>query len=912
MNELTPEQKALTAQWAAVHAGAAQALDWIEQTRPTAPGLDSEADDLSYELHRVRNEAVSYEHAASRPMTVGFFGISQAGKSYLISALAAGQNERLETMLGGQRVDFMDQVNPVGLGKEATGVVTRFSRRAKPAPVDQFPVELKLFRELDLVKILGNTWFKDFDQTRVSYRITEEEIQAALKPFEGRENGPLQPGFNADDVVSTWDYFRNSFANTVILLEHSYWPRALKLAPRLNVRERGELFSVLWGKEQALTDVYVSLATSLHQLGLPTTVYAPLDALFELDEKGRETQNNSIMSVDILARFGTDKDKPMDVLPVVGEQLQTARSIMRSHLGALSAEMTFRLVEPPKNPIVNEVDLLDFPGYRGRFALSEITSINDPAIRPGDNPVAQLILRGKVTYLFERYTDNHEMHALVLCTNVNKSIEINDIGPVLTRWIENTQGATPAQRGTRDSGLIWAMTMCDTRIGQMLDKSEGAWIQAWSGMMSMTMLDRFSTYSWLNNWGNGVAFNNAYMVRKPHMKIECLSYDANKFETGILPEYQECLDNIGNSLLEVPDVCRHYSDPMAAWKAVLQIDGGMSRVSTGITAVASLDFKLGRIRERLEELVTSLTSKGLAEWHTVGGDGAIDAKRAQAQMIYAGLRLRAQKLGEFISHLQLPVATVRDLYLSGEFETSEPTDDEQASAASAPPVNSGWLVDDGYDDEPVSGKSTKADAPATNPKGPQNSAQRFARATFNAWISHLRHLSGQQGLLDLLGIDRKLMDAVVAEVIVGAHREKVLEQLTVAVATESNARRERQAERQVLQVQLVLRDFVSWFGYFTRPLAERPASRARHGNPLFSFYPKLNSVPVSLDPEAVPEHYLPNLPKEVGMPAMTFLTDWMSALAALTEANAGHGAGSEITPEQNERLGHVLQAYKAI
>lgn len=179
-------------------------------------------------------------------------------------------------------------------------------------------------------------------------------------------------------------------------------------------------------------------------------------------------------------------------------------------------------------------------------------------------------------------------------------------------------------------------------------------------------------------------------------------------------------------------MCRHYSDPLAAWKAVLQIDGGMSRVSTGISAVASLDFKLGRIRERLEELVTTLTDKGLAEWYTVGGDGAIDVKRAQAQMIYSGLRVRAQTLGELISHLQLPVSTVRDLYLSGEFEASEPTDDAESSAAAAPVINSGWLVDDGYDDEPVSGKPTKADAPATQPQGPQNSGQRFARATFNA------------------------------------------------------------------------------------------------------------------------------------------------------------------------------------
>lgn len=72
MNDLTPEQKALSARWAAVHAGAAQALDWIEQTRATAPSLDGQADDLIYDLHRVRNEAANYERAASRPMTLGF------------------------------------------------------------------------------------------------------------------------------------------------------------------------------------------------------------------------------------------------------------------------------------------------------------------------------------------------------------------------------------------------------------------------------------------------------------------------------------------------------------------------------------------------------------------------------------------------------------------------------------------------------------------------------------------------------------------------------------------------------------------------------------------------------------------------------------------------------------------------
>jgi hypothetical protein len=62
-------------------------------------------------------------------MTIGFFGLSQAGKSYLISALAAGENGKLGTVLGGHQLNFLTHINPVG-GKEATGLVTRFSRLA--------------------------------------------------------------------------------------------------------------------------------------------------------------------------------------------------------------------------------------------------------------------------------------------------------------------------------------------------------------------------------------------------------------------------------------------------------------------------------------------------------------------------------------------------------------------------------------------------------------------------------------------------------------------------------------------------------------------------------------------------------------------------------------------------------------
>ena len=93
MNDLTPDQHQLAASWAAVYEGAGQALEWIGQTRVNAPRLDSEADNLNIRLHRARNLAHSLGRVACTPMTIGFFGLSQAGKSYLISALAAGDRK---------------------------------------------------------------------------------------------------------------------------------------------------------------------------------------------------------------------------------------------------------------------------------------------------------------------------------------------------------------------------------------------------------------------------------------------------------------------------------------------------------------------------------------------------------------------------------------------------------------------------------------------------------------------------------------------------------------------------------------------------------------------------------------------------------------------------------------------------
>ncbi|QAX87619.1 hypothetical protein C2E19_28915 [Pseudomonas sp. DTU12.3] len=903
MNDLTPEQRQLSAQWAAVYEGAGQALDWIDQTRGNAPRLDSEADNLNIRLHRARNLAHSLGRVACTPMTIGFFGLSQAGKSYLISALAAGQNGKLETDYGGQRLDFIRHINPVGGGKEATGLVTRFSRRATPSQDPQFPVELTLFKEIELAKILANSWFKDFDLERISYEIDEERIQRVLKPFEGRENGPLQPGVNADDLVSLWDYLRDNFRNSVKKLEHLYWPKALQLAPRLNYQERAELFAILWGEQRELTRVYQQLAGALHKLGLPETVFAPLKALVTF-ENDTYSQRDSIMNVDILERFGSPADLPVDVRPQVAGRLQNSQGIPVAQLAALTAEMTFGLIEPPADDIVNQVDLLDFPGYRGRKKLHEIADSSDPESATKDNSVSQLILRGKVAYLFERYTDNQEMNALVVCTGSTKQSDVNDVGPVLTRWIEKTQGADAAERSKRANGLIWALTMLDLRVTNSLSLTADQYDESWNGMVKLTMLERFGSLSWMNDWA-GTPFQNTFLVRKPRMDAAFIMQDASGAETGLNSNYQSRVEALGSSFASNALVCKHVANPAEAWTEMLKDDdGGISYFSNSFTKVANIEFKLQRIREQLDQCLDGLTTHGLSTWYHADGDGAAAAKKAQAQMILSGLGRRPAVLGELIDQLDMRSEEVRDLYLSGVYET----DDEPAASdepVSTPPSQSLYGNDAGFDFD-FGGDLGQDSAPVSSKTGGaapelQSNEHRFAKATFKAWIAHLRELTTRQSLLNLLGLEKALLEAVVDELITAGYRHDLPGQLSRAVLkrAQSGARRDQLVERQVLEVQRVLRDFVSWFGYIQKPVSERPNSRAGAKAPLFSFY-------ADIGPGQVPV-----LPAQPSNQAQLFLGDWLSGLAYITLDNAGHGAGREITPEQNERLGQVLTAFAA-
>lgn len=902
MNQLTPEQQTLSADWQAFHQGAGAALEWIEAVRDSAPSLDSEADQLSLEFYRARNLAQSLSRAATTPMTVGFFGLSQAGKSYLISALASGENGKLETRYGPARLDFIEHVNPVGGGKEATGLVTRFSRTTSSGPAE-FPIELKLFSEIEVAKVLANAWFNDFDHEREdAYEIDEDKVATALAPYEGKLDEAQPSGVTPEGIVELWDYLHASFPKSVSKLNTRYWPRVVKLAPRLNSHQRAELFSLLWGEQPELTNLYRQLAQTLGSLGHASRVFAPLRCLVVRDGDDF-SQRDSIMNVDLLERLGTAQDTPLDVCPAEGDALGAPVSLPVAQLAALTAELTFPLVEPTRDPRVEKVDLLDFPGYRGRLSLRKI---GEPGSQEG---LSQLLLRGKVAYLFERYTDSQEMNGLVVCTSSSKQSDVTSVGPVLSRWIEKTQGETADERGKRDPGLIWALTMFDMRINGALQQPDTQLREGWEGLIKMTMLERFGSYAWMQEWAPGQAFDNTFLVRKPRLPVPFLVNEDGR-ETAIHADAIDALSRMENTFVESPSVLQHVSRPTEAWQAMLALDdGGMARIGDYLGRIAGLEYKLGRIASQLEDTRRTLVEQRLARWHFGDSDGEVAEKRDIATRFWKELQTRLPSLGELQYRLELPDETVRDLYLS---DSEDSLADGDTEGGENPALDDGDLygsssfgLTEGFGELPFGDGPTEPSPQATVSPAPpvlQSADHRFARAVYNAWVGHVRELPQRQGLMRMLGLDRELVKLLADELITCASRLKVQERLheSLVKRVQSGARRDRLAARQVLTAQLVLRDFIAWLGFHYVPIDQRPTSFVGAKGPLFGY-----------EQHEVPSKTPPHLPEQPVNQALVYLGDWLSGLCLMTQENAGHSGGREITIEQNERLGEVLEMFTA-
>ena len=829
---------------------------------------------ISKELQRDVIRAQQLARAVERPMSIGVYGPSQAGKSYLVSVLAKPREGRLIAAVG-DGMDFIEEINPEG-DKEATGLVTRFTMEQPDAPAD-FPVSLKLLSEADVIRILANTFFRDGDNTEAAP--TAAEIERRLAQARSAAGSPV-PGLSEMDVWDIQGYFDSHFRGIAYAAELApLWDEAAELLPRMPVRERTRLLGLLWGDYAIFSELYEQMADALAALGHPELAKASIECL--------KPRTASIIDVATLAGL----DGMGDVSPV---RLQSDNgkeaALPRPVVAALTAELVLPMKERPWD-LFAEADLLDFPGVRERKAAKG--SIENFAVQ-SEAPKKELFLRGKVGFLFERYVAQQDLTAMLLCvppSNVNVAA---DLSAGVEEWISRTQGASPEERAQVDTMLFLVLTMFDRHLADPAGSLDPH--QRFENRLEASLIAPFGGLreSWPLNWTPGKAFDNTFWLRNPNYPAEHVIRYENGREMELLPHKLARLGELKEGCLSSELVRRHIADAEAAWDAAIGEkalnDGGVEHLVNRLTPVARASVKERQITARAAELAAKLIRRLIPHYSDSDVEKRLDTRRTAAAVVLKQLRraFDSRRFGRLLEEL-----SITEQALLWRIERVP----ENIQLVNQDLAND----EDGFDSflqelEGIDG--TEADEPAADDGAQIMSREAFqADAVMQAWHERMQGIAEQQSLDTHLGLSPGAISEITSEIFAAAKRlrfpEKLADELKVWSARQSGSA--TIAAYSASRVNQLVRNLGVEF------LADGEWPKIKN---------KQTGAERRVFDEGTMRYHAFDLPESPPRRDRIFFQDWTFTLYRLFEDNAKSDQGNVINIEQNRRLGDTIQSLQ--
>ena len=857
---------------------AAEAGAWVAKNTDI---VRNEQTGLQKELRRAGRLFRRCARAAGRKMCAGVFGPSQAGKSYLISALARDANGSLGALFGNERHDFISEINPEG-GKESTGLVTRFTM-TRPANLPQnHPVQIRLLTETDLVKIIANTYYADCEHKEDPV----SDINATLTLLEKR-SGKGSAHIDLDAMEDLREYLLKDFKAKARVqdLERSYWERAFELGPCLNTDDRVLLYSLIWDEVPEFTDLLRMLVRALESLNHAEEAFCGIDALIPRD--------GSIIDVATLANLGeSDDGSRLHVVTAQG----AAADLPRAVVTALTAELTIVMEQKP-DEYFDHTDLLDFPGYRSRYKFDDVRrELKKTGLRK------EMFLRGKVAYLFQRYCAERELTSMLLCIGPSNQ-EVQDLPGVINDWILSTHGDRPDVRAGKPESLFFVLTKFDMEFEQK--KGAPSVETRWDNRLHASLLDFFGKqHDWPREWDGSHAFNNLFLLRNPNFRFDAiLEYDAEGREKGIRPEMQEYVNQLENAFLKSGAVAEHFKNPREAWDAaMLYNDGGISYIRSSLRPLCNPEIKLAQLQTTLTEQKNKLIARLKAFYKTDDKDEERKAKMLLVRKLYAylgKLEQTTQRMGLLLNSFTVSDHELFELHAEAERRFRALPEEEPVSV-----VLDEALPEDAFENpeawlnDPFGAAAPQTEQTHTEER--KDEAAFFAAYIESYWINRLHGLADDPAMQKYYMLPAQEFSALVSELATGVARLKLSAAMTTAfreAAQYANTRKEFIVWQQSGVAANILNSFIDWLGRNPRSLSDKERTVQIGNSETVLFAPPL---PVSGFPE-LPDVRIPY--------TMAWYGDWLKALYVLVMENVDFDGTQMINREENMHLGQIIKQF---
>lgn len=527
-----------------------KSLAWIKKNKP------EHYEQRFMQLVDERRKLRKIEEAEKDNPAMAAYGKSQVGKSYLMSNML----QRQETLPDGGKIvkafevedeerkyNFINEMNPITHDTEATGVVTRFSSfvRNPSRHERKYPILMKTLSVMDLTLLLCDGYFNDLKDSDTPDRNSINAIADQLyDKYKSAQPASISP-ITADDMLEMKEYFKHHIMKAQEFRASNFFDKLALVIDRIPVADYPDIFSILWRKtddnNDYLTPLYRRLLATMSKLQFCSDVYFGVDAVLHHEEN-----ENTIMSVQCLDGLGTgDTSHVCDAhLKQANGTFTTIPAMLKCELSAVCAEIVVligpdflestasysfeditdnavrsRLTQGPiKLDLLKHTDLLDFPGARSRMG-GEFSSLSEGKV------LTRMLLRGKVAYLFNKYSESRVVNILMFCQD-NTQCDVNTIPSTLNDWVSQYVGATPEERARtlQLTGGISPLFFVATKFNITMQEDQnpsangrtsidGRWGERFTKVLYKECFDVDST-KWANNWTRpGEYFKNSYLLR---------------------------------------------------------------------------------------------------------------------------------------------------------------------------------------------------------------------------------------------------------------------------------------------------------------------------------------------------------------------------------------------------------------
>jgi len=609
-----------------------------------------------FELTRLRRLAAALYSSAKVPVAAAVYGPSQVGKSLFVGRVLQassddysplGRDEQNGPPAYFQFLSFDTDLNPQSGSNEATALVTRFTTKDRIAAnmSPEYPVMVRALTRAQWLRVLARGF--QVECVTPDKNWTQEQLEDMFDEVATRYSSMEVDRRWRLDLIDAYAYMR-------IVDRRGFQSKESVLNGLLNrypLTEDGYIAvaaNMFWNNWPSLTSMFMrinnfltSISTDEHDPAILTHWAGVRFLLDSQRAKQHERRNSRCFKFVKWADIRLAERNGWHVLEFDeghgggNEQLET---IQASMLEMVMPVLPHRLNESWRK-VIESIDILDIPGMRaGRQGAEQGKRQTADTIEEQ----MEIVKRGKVAYLFERYTEEMLIQTLLLLARGGNLEVTSQMKYHIDKWGRARYGDEIWPKKVRDKlpALFLGITGIDEEFRNRDEYANPMLYNTRLNQLADALGEVMSDFG-----GENQSFMNVYPIRYPG------TWDANR-ETQ-QAEGAEKWKKAGEAFLKSAAVQKYVANPETKWeRAITDNDGGLSLISEGWREITTAHKKQEQLENSIKEVRGRLSQ--LAKSWYVNADSNVDREQRKmcAERVIDWLRSNPQAVYDRVQTLQ--------------------------------------------------------------------------------------------------------------------------------------------------------------------------------------------------------------------------------------------------------------------